>query len=270
MKFASLFSGCGGLDIGFFSRGYSSSGAFDNEPDAVTNYGANIEGPVHRVDLTNGVPIENSLLGVDALIAGPPCQGFSTAGKRLLDDERNQLLTLTGVLARRIQPKVLVVENVSGALAGEHARYLKDLDTTMRLAGYRTYFKKFQVGELGVAQLRRRILFFAWRTGREIEFSFRQVAPRTLRSALSGASRHSNHRPQRLPICSREWLIAQRIKPGQKLSNVRGGQNAVATWDIPEVFGCVSVSIKLRSWRMAPPARLQICVWRFGKFLIVR
>jgi len=49
-----------------------------------------------------------------------------------------------------------------------------------------------------------------------------------------------NHDPCRLPKYSRDWHIAQRIKPGQKLSNVRGGQNAVATWDIPEVFGSVT------------------------------
>jgi DNA (cytosine-5)-methyltransferase 1 len=171
------------------------------------------------------------------LIAGSPCQGFSTAGKRLVNDERNHLLTLTGILARRILPKVLVVENVSGALAGEHAQYLKSLDCAMRLAGYRTYTMRFQAADLGMAQMRRRILFFAWRTGRDVQFTFSPRAPGKLRSALSGVGGQPNHHPRLIQACSREWFIARRIKPGQKLSNVRGGQNAVATWDIPEVFG---------------------------------
>lgn len=240
MTFASLFSGCGGFDLGFAARGFRSKGAFDCDLDAVENFAANVDGPVSRVDLTQGIPDEQSLFGVDALIAGPPCQGFSTAGKRLVNDERNHLLTLTGTLARRVSPKVLVVENVSGALSGEHARYLKSLDTTMRLAGYRTHTMRCQAADLGMAQLRRRVLFFAWRTGRDIQFTAPSARRGELRTVLAGADKQPNHNPQRLTKNSRDWQIAKRIKPGQKLSNVRGGQNAVATWDIPEVFGSVT------------------------------
>lgn len=133
-----------------------------------------------------------------------------------------------------------MVENVIGAMAGEHARYFKGLDATMRHAGYRTHTMRCQAADLGMAQLRRRILFFAWRTGRDIQFTIHRVAAGNLRSILDGASKQRNHHPHELHKCSREWQIAQRIKPGQKLSNVRGGQNAVATWDIPEVFGRVT------------------------------
>ena len=240
MTFASLFSGCGGFDIGFAARGFQSKGAFDCDADAVENFGANVDGPVNRVDLTQGIPNEHTLLGIDALIAGPPCQGFSTAGKRLVNDERNHLLTLTGTLARRVSPRVLVVENVAGALSGEHAQYLNELDSSMRLAGYRTHTMRCQVAGLGMAQLRRRVLFFAWRTGKDFEFNIPKLPASDLRSVITGASRHPNHKPMRLTQQSREWLIAQKIKPGQKLCNVRGGQNAVATWDIPEVFGKIT------------------------------
>lgn len=240
LKFASLFSGCGGFDLGFAARGFRSLGAYDSDEEAVENFAANIGGSVNHVDLTGGVPSEHDLIGIDALIAGPPCQGFSTAGKRLVNDERNYLLTLTGQLARRIFPKVLIVENVSGALAGEHLRYWKALDATMRLAGYRTHTIRCQAADLGMAQLRRRVLLFAWRTNRDIQFSATKVPVGGLRSVLAGASRQRNHHPHQLRPESREWQIAKRIKPGQKLSNVRGGQNAVATWDIPEVFGHVT------------------------------
>lgn len=240
LTFASLFSGCGGFDVGFAARGFRSRGAFDCDPEAIENFAANVDGPVNRVDLTQGIPNEQSLFGVDALIAGPPCQGFSTAGKRLVDDERNHLLTLTGILARRVSPKVLVVENVAGALSGEHARYLNGLDSSMRLAGYRTHTMRCQVADLGMAQLRRRVLFIAWRTGKDFEFTNPKLPASDLRSVITGASRHRNHKPMSLDEQSREWLIAKRIRPGQKLCNVRGGQNAVATWDIPEVFGKIT------------------------------
>lgn len=240
LKFASLFSGCGGFDLGFIQHGFHPQGAYDSDPEAVENFKANISGDIYNVDLTNGVPNERSLYGIDALIAGPPCQGFSTAGKRLIDDERNHLLTLTGHLARRIYPKILVVENVAGALSGAHARYWNELDETMRLAGYRTKTVRCQAVDLGMAQLRKRILFFAWRTQRDIDFTTPSLPAGDLRSVLAGVKNQINHHPQRLSTQSREWQIAKRIKPGQKLSNVRGGENAVATWDIPEVFGTIT------------------------------
>jgi DNA (cytosine-5)-methyltransferase 1 len=241
MTFASLFSGCGGFDLGFASRGFRSKGAFDCAPEAVENYTVNVDGPANCVDLTQGIPDERSIFGLDALIAGPPCQGFSTVGKRLVDDKRNHLLTLTGILARRVSPKVLVVENVAGALSGEHARYFNELDSSMRVAGYRTHTMRCQVADLGMAQMRRRVLFFAWRTGKDLEFILPKLPASDLRSVITGASRQPNHKPVSLIEQSREWLIARRIKPGQKLCNVRGGQNAVATWDIPEVFGKITL-----------------------------
>lgn len=240
MKFASLFSGCGGFDLGFIQQGFQSHGAYDCDPEAVDNFKANIVGKIHNVDLVGGVPSEHSLYGIDVLIAGPPCQGFSTAGKRLINDERNHLLTLTGHLARRIYPKVLVVENVAGALSGAHARYWNELDETMRTAGYRTKTVRCQTAELGMAQLRKRILLFAWRTQLVIDFTPPSLPAGDLRSVLSDLKHQTNHHPRRLSTESREWQIAKRIKPGQKLSNVRGGENAVATWDIPEVFGAIT------------------------------
>lgn len=240
LKFASLFSGCGGFDLGFVTCGFRSHGAFDCDPQAIENFEANIEGSACNIDLTGGVPNEHSLFGIDALIAGPPCQGFSTAGKRLIDDKRNHLLTLTGHIARRITPKVLVVENVAGALSGAHARYWNELNETMRLAGYHTHTVRCQAADLGMAQLRKRVLFFAWRTSRDIDFTTPSLPAGNLRAVLAGATQHKNHHPQRLSPQSREWQIARRIKPGQKLSNVRGGENAVATWDIPEVFGAIT------------------------------
>ena len=170
MDFLSLFSGCGGFDLGFIGEGFNPISAYDSDLDACQNFKTNISELISRVDLKNGVPNEQEFHGVDLLIAGPPCQGFSTAGKRVLDDERNHLLTLTSELAVRISPKVLVVENVPGVLAGEHAKYWMEMNTRMRSAGYRTNTIRCQTSDLGMAQLRKRVLFFAWRTKTDIEF----------------------------------------------------------------------------------------------------
>lgn len=240
LSFASLFSGCGGFDLGLIQEGFMPIGAYDSDPDAVENFSANVSAEIHNVDLTEGVPNEHILRGVDVLVAGPPCQGFSTAGKRLVDDKRNHLLTLTGILACRIKPKVLIVENVAGALSGAHARYWNELDQTMRAAGYRTNTIRCQAANLGMAQMRKRILFFAWKARRDIDFCLPTLPTANLQSVLGGLEHTNNHQPKPLITDSRDWQIARKIKPGQKLSNVRGGTNSVATWDIPEVFGEVT------------------------------
>jgi DNA (cytosine-5)-methyltransferase 1 len=239
-QYLSLFSGCGGFDLGFLSKGYIPIGAFDCDPEAVRNYSHNINAPAHIVDLRQGIPHLDMFKDIDVLIAGPPCQGFSIAGKRQVHDERNNLLTLTGHFACQARPKVLVVENVPGALIGKHRQYWNQLDESMRFAGYRTHTINYKCTDIGMSQRRSRIFLFAWRTSRDINFEIKKEKPGTLRECLGGVDGKLNHQPQMLKSNSTDWRIARKIKPGQKLCNVRGGLNSVATWDIPEVFGQVS------------------------------
>lgn len=243
-RFASLFSGCGGFDVGFEQEGFHPVAAYDHNRHAIDNYRANLGGIGICTDLSAGIPNEDTIRGIDALIAGPPCQGFSTAGQRRLDDERNHLLPLTAHLAIRIQPKVLIVENVSGALAGAHAKYWVELDQTLRSVGYKTHTLRCQTADLGMAQTRRRLLLFAWKTKNEPKFPVTCNKPASLSDIFQQIEGTKNHIPIPLKHGTMAWRIANRIKPGQKLSNVRGGSNAVATWDIPEVFGEVSAKEK--------------------------
>ena len=237
LDFASLFSGCGGFDLGFRQVGFDICGAFDIDPLAVGNYRANLQHSADVADLANGLPCERQLRNLGALLAGPPCQGFSTAGKRNLNDPRNKLLTLTGEIGLRLRPRVIVVENVAGAIAGEHGRYWAALVEMLRERGYRTVSLRCQASDFGMAQLRRRIVLVAWLGGREVHFDLPKSDPGRLSDALSGVHSAPNHHPKPLNPDSRPSRIAARIRPGQKLSNVRSSPSAVHTWDIPEVFG---------------------------------
>lgn len=240
-SYGSFFSGCGGFDLGFLERGFSHRAAIDIEPDAVENFSRNVRPTVWKADLLNGIPNERTFTGVDAIIAGPPCQGFSTAGRRLLEDPRNHMLPLTGgVGAPGERPKVLVVENVAGALAGEHAKYWNALCEMLREKGYRTHSMVIKATDLGMAQMRKRVLLFAWRTGKDMIFKRPTQPSASLGDILRNVDGCRNHDPKLLKRGSSERAIARRIRPGQKLSNVRGGDNAVPTWAIPEVFGAVS------------------------------
>lgn len=240
MNFASLFSGCGGFDIGFISEGFTPVAAYDLDQSACLNFEHNIGKHIFNVDLTRQFPEKNKLNGIDVLIAGPPCQGFSTAGKRNVDDKRNHLLTHTAKLATEISPKVLVVENVPGVLAGAHSKYWEELIFIMNQAGYHTQTIKCETSSLGMPQVRKRVLLFAWRTNHHIDFIPEKITPQPLSEALKDIDGLPNHDPKLLPKGSKDWEIAKCIRQGQKLSNVRGGINSVATWDIPNVFGKTS------------------------------
>src|ERR1039457_1674196 len=80
----SLFSGCGGLDLGFEQEGFTSRAAFDIDPTAVEHHEKNLAGPAEIANLAGGeLPRRDWSAGVNVVLAGAPCQGFSTAGQRL-------------------------------------------------------------------------------------------------------------------------------------------------------------------------------------------
>jgi DNA (cytosine-5)-methyltransferase 1 len=235
IKFVSLFSGCGGFDLGLIANGFVPLHAYDNWPDAVRHYRQNVCPIAEVADLTQTTPQLSEF--PEVVIAGPPCQGFSTAGKRDVTDERNHLLPLAGRLAAGTRAKVIVIENVAAAASGLHRKYWEELDGYLRSKKYRTCTFRANATDVGLPQTRRRLLMFAWRTKRDIDFNRSPDPCKRLDEVLSGVESLPNHEPELLLVGSRDYLIAKRIGPGQKLSNVRGGPRSIHTWNIPEVFG---------------------------------
>ena len=97
--FIDLFSGCGGMSLGFEWNGFKELLAIDNWKDALATYEHNRKN-THTLcaDLSclspDKVKEDYNITNVDVIIGGPPCQGFSVAGKRIIEDERNKLDTL--------------------------------------------------------------------------------------------------------------------------------------------------------------------------------
>ena len=236
-NFYSLFSGCGGLDLGFVQAGFVPRLSVDQDANALAVHSAHLACPVQKLDLAASDPSIPQSARIDVLLAGSPCQGFSTLGQRRVDDPRNSLLLVASRLAAKHRPKVVVAENVLGALSGEHRLYWEALHTSMRSLGYKT--KDFHINsvDFGVAQNRRRVVMIAWRTPALEVPDLERALPVTLRDVLSIADGVANHNPTELAIDSKHRKIAERIGPGQKLTNARGGELAIHTWDIPEVFG---------------------------------
>ena len=233
----SLYSGCGGFDAGFAAAGFEPTAAFDIDPLAVAAFNANIRSVARVLDLSEFSP---DVCAPDVLLAGAPCQGFSTSGKRLVRDPRNHLLVRAGEIAAALRPKVFVLENVPAALSGSHSRHWCQVEDLMRLQGYNVRRFLAKGIESGVAQLRNRMFMIAWRGSDCIRV---EPSPRdqlTLKTSLAGLSASSTHDAEALPAETDKGKIARRIGPGQKLSNVRGGVTSVHTWQIPEVYGAVS------------------------------
>lgn len=237
-RFTSLFSGCGGFDLGFINAGYSCVAAFDIDKDAISAYKKNIGPHIHEVDLGNfGSDVIQAAASADVLVAGPPCQGFSTVGKNDPNDLRNSLLLKVADIATLARPQFVVIENVRGLLSPRYETYWKSLLKKLTKAGYRVNSRLVEATEFGVPQRRRRVIVIATLGKNPIELNFPVLPQFTLRDALSGVESQPQHALHTLSPDSQVIKIARHIGPGQKLSNVRGGEPSVHTWHIPEVFG---------------------------------
>lgn len=235
--FLSLFCGCGGFDLGFVQSGFNCIGAYDFDSAAVNAYNANFSTKATLQDLSKGIPQMSNELNVDVVIAGPPCQGFSTVGKRILDDPRNHLLLTAGDIAVKLKPKVFVLENVRGVISGKHHQYWKNLKFMLHNNGYHTADFLVDSEQLGLPQMRKRMILISWNTSEkwipEDVSNKRQV----LGDVLANINGAPNHNIETVRCDSHSLTIAKQIKAGQKLSNVRGGARSVHTWDVPEVYG---------------------------------
>lgn len=174
-----LFSGAGGLSKGFLDAGYDVVLGIDFDDSALKTFEKNHgSAQALKLDLFN---LENIELIVekfntkhktlDVLVGGPPCQGFSLAGKREEDDKRNTLYKAMVKLADRMRPRAVVIENVPGMLtlyngAGKE-RIFKDFE---RL-GYKMSVKVLYAPDYGVPQIRKRA-FFVGLLDSKYEFEF--------------------------------------------------------------------------------------------------
>jgi DNA (cytosine-5)-methyltransferase 1 len=235
--FLSLFSGCGGLDLGFKQAGFVGLLSVDLDDAALAVHKANLDCPVQRLDLAQDLPGLPEASTVDVLLAGSPCQGFSTVGRRRIDDPRNSLLLVTSRVAKRHRPKVVVAENVLGAISGDHRSYWTQLHGRLRALGYNTHDLKVNSHHFGVAQTRQRIFLIGWKNGAIPSFVMEERDRKVLADVLHGLEDAPNHTPLTLDPDSNDFKIAARIGQGQKLTNSRAGETAVHTWHIPEVFG---------------------------------
>lgn len=159
----SLFSGLGGLDLGFERAGFKVTWANDSAADAVQSYQANFGlKPVHASinDLTIAEIPE-----ADVIIGGPPCQSFSLVGQRDPQDARAQLVFRFLDVVKHRQPEAFVMENVPGITSSRlnGVRLTEALLTAFEVIGYQVAAYSLMATDFGVPQLRRRVVIMGAR-----------------------------------------------------------------------------------------------------------
>lgn len=173
--FIDLFSGCGGLSLGFEMAGFKSILAIDNWKDALITYAYNrvnantLCGDLAALD-PNKIKEEYGIKKVDLIIGGPPCQGFSVAGKRLIDDERNKLYKSFAGFVACFRPTAFVMENVPNILSIGDGFVRNSIIKDFEELGYEVYVKVLTASDYGVPQNRRRAVFVGFAGSCDFEF----------------------------------------------------------------------------------------------------
>jgi len=217
----STFAGCGGSSLGYSMAGFRELLAVEWDNNAVATFKLNFpDVPVYHGDIAKcsvdwvldktGLDVG----GLDVLDGSPPCQGFSTAGKREFSDDRNQLFREYVRLLRGLKPRVFVMENVSGMVKGKMKLIFKDILTELKASGYKVSARLLNAMYFGVPQSRERLIFVGVRDDLGVEPGHpgAETRPVTVREAIGHlpVGVRGNHEPQII----RAWDMS---KPGKSL-----------------------------------------------------
>lgn len=178
-KVISLFSGCGGLDYGFHKAGYDIVYANDIDPYVKATYEANL-GSIEIKDICTIDKV--TLPDCDVILAGIPCQPFSSAGNRKsTDDDRGNLFMQVMELVDIKQPKVVLFENVRGFLSAKDSdgNLMPDrIREELRIHGYKLHYKLLNASNYQVPQNRFRVVLIGLRNDIDIDFKFPTEIPK--------------------------------------------------------------------------------------------
>jgi len=188
MRIISLFSGAGGLDLGFHKAGFTTIAANEIDPKIIPTFKENFpDVELIAGDICNVFSAEFPD-NIDGIIGGPPCQSWSEAGSlKGIDDKRGQLFYEYIRIIRDKKPLFFVAENVSGMLAKRHAVAVNGFLQLFNDAGYNVFMKLVNANDYDVAEDRDRVFYIGFRKDLGItQFTFPAPLPHkpTLRECI--------------------------------------------------------------------------------------
>lgn len=172
-----LFCGCGGMSHGFIDAGYEVVLGVDHWQDALETFAQNHStSQVLEADLftisAKEIASQTNITKVDVIIGGPPCQGFSIAGKRMIDDERNKLYKSFVECVDYYQPEAFVMENVPNIISMGKGSIKDSIIEDFKRIGYKVNYQILLASDYGVPQNRRRAFFVGLKNTNPNDFIF--------------------------------------------------------------------------------------------------
>ena len=194
----SLFSGAGGFDLGFHQQGFDVIWANDNNKDACSTHRSWSNSQITQKDI-NQIPLTN-IPHSDVIIGGFPCQGFSLAGPRKIDDTRNSLYKAFVKLVEEKQPLCFVAENVKGLLTLGNGKIMEAILDDFSNKGYDVKIHQANAKDYGIAQDRARIFIVGFRKDLSLVAQFDFPKPTNEKFTLLDALKDLPH-PNSNDVC---------------------------------------------------------------------
>ncbi len=161
-----LFCGAGGLSYGIGACGARVVAGFDNDKASLNTFKKNHPNSNgFLTDLSNDIPNIGEFSGIDLVVGGPPCQGFSISGKRDPKDVRNQLYKAYFKTLSLLKPKAFILENVPNMISMDSGHFKDAVLNSLGELGYKINVQVILASEFGVPQNRRRVFFFGSKQG---------------------------------------------------------------------------------------------------------
>ena len=217
MKALSLFAGAGGMDVGLVNAGFKVVAASEMDKHACDTYAENHpEATLFRGDIADHIDEICSFSDVDLVAGGPPCQGFSVAGKMDIDDPRSKLVFTFCEVVERVRPAAFIMENVKslGSLA-KFQKVREELIRRMESSGYSVTMHILNAKDFGVPQSRERVFFVGVTKGTKTlspaHFEHYKKAAPSLREAIAyldraGSSTNSDITKAKITLAAKPIL----------------------------------------------------------------
>lgn len=220
----SMFSGCGGVDLGFIQAGYDVVWANDIDEDACETYRHNIGDIIYGDIRDIEIP---EIKELDVLTAGFPCQPFSNAGSRKgTNDPRGQLYQQPFKFIEKLRPKVVVFENVRGILSTktENGKLIDEIVNTLtNKYGYYVSYRLLNFSHFGVPQNRIRVVLIAVKNKHYTDHLFPEVTEEkdlSLKATLKGITKKSPNQTELMSLNPQALYYGSMIPEGGSWKNL--------------------------------------------------
>ncbi len=236
LKVISLFSGAGGLDLGFTNAGFKIVFANDNDKDVWETFEKNHKATIDRRSIID-ITFEN-IPDAEGIIGGPPCQSWSLAGAmRGIKDPRGQLFYKYIDLIKEKQPLFFLAENVAGLVSSAHNKEFKKIILKLKNTGkigYDVSFRLLDCKDFGVPQERKRVIIVGYRKDLNKKFDFdklKRQKEKNLKEAIGSfpksiPAKEKNRPNSNLKIPNHEHMIGA-------FSTIFMSRNRRRNWDEP-------------------------------------